>query len=318
MLRVGVDAWNLPGDRRGIGRYVREILEAWHQHPQRIAPVLIVPEWHTWTTAGRYRREVGNAAFPIVSRALHRRAKLDVLWFPFNGCSWTTFRLPAAATLHDATPFVLGDYNNDAQVIMRNAAAHCRSLITDSLFSKAELAKALDIEPARLTPIPLGVTQPEPSPTPPEIAALKPYVLFVGTADRRKGIDVLLEAMRILNERYPQINLVIAGARGEASGIGQDSRVRELGFVDDITLDALYRNSALFAFPSRYEGFGLPVLEAMARGTPVVASDATSIPEAGGDAAVYVAPGDPQALAAAMKGVIGDAALAAALSERAR
>ena len=108
MLHVGVDAWNLPGDHRGIGRYVRSILHEWHTASRdRVSVTLIVPEWHTWTVRGRYQREAGGVPYRIVSRAQHDRAKLDVLWFPWNGCSWLEFTRPAVATLHDATNFVI-------------------------------------------------------------------------------------------------------------------------------------------------------------------------------------------------------------------
>ena len=132
MIALGVDAWNLPGDRRGIGRYLRAILREWWRDAR--APVevtLIVPEWHTWTVAERYLREVENRPYRVVSRKFHGRARLDALWFPFNGCSWTNFALPATATLHDASNFVVAGYAPATQRIFRAAAQRCRALITD-------------------------------------------------------------------------------------------------------------------------------------------------------------------------------------------
>ncbi|HEY5341931.1 MAG TPA: hypothetical protein VIK27_12955, partial [Candidatus Aquilonibacter sp.] len=116
MIHVGVDAWNLPGDRRGIGRYLRSLLRVWRERfADRVSVSLIVPEWHTWTVRDRYRREVEGTAYPVISRALHGRAPLDVLWFPWNGCSWTNFSLPAVATLHDASNFVVPGYSVQTQ-----------------------------------------------------------------------------------------------------------------------------------------------------------------------------------------------------------
>lgn len=314
MMRLGVDAWNLPGDRRGIGRYLREILRVWHERErERVEVTLIVPEWHTWTVRDRYLREVGNRDYRVVSRRLHGRAGLDALWFPFNGCSWTNFSLPAIATLHDASNFVVPEYIGDAQRIFRAAAQRCRALITDSHFAQRELARELQIAPERLVPIPLGARPPRPAmPVPLDVDAMRPFVLYVGTAERRKGFDTLLAAMTHVVRARPEISLVVT-TRLDAWTVPPDVRVVELGYVDDDTLAALYRACTLLAFPSRYEGFGLPVLEAMSYGAPVVASNASSVPEAGGDAACYVAPEDAAALAAAILRVADDRAFAAEL-----
>jgi glycosyltransferase involved in cell wall biosynthesis len=318
MLHVGVDAWNLPGDHRGIGRYVRSILREWHaSFSDRIRVSLIVPEWHTWTVRARYRREAGGVPYPIVSRASHKRAGIDVLWFPWNGCSWLDFSRPAVATLHDATSFVLPNYQRDTQVIFRNAAERCRALITDSVFSAHELSRELAVPLERFTPIPLGVCV-EPAGAAPsiDVRELAPYVLFVGTSERRKGIVSLVAAMERVQRHDPQLRLVVAGARGDGLRGDESIVMTELGYVDDSTLAALYRGAEMLAFPSRYEGFGLPVLEAMAHGTPVVASNVTAIPEAGGDAAHYFPPDDVDALAAAITRIRADTAHARALRER--
>ncbi len=318
MLHVGVDAWNLPGDHRGIGRYVRSILREWHtSFTDRVAVSLIVPEWHTWTVRTRYRREVDGVDYPIVSRALHDRAHFDVLWFPWNGCSWLNFRRPAVATLHDATSFVIPNYQPETKVIFRNAAERCRALITDSIFSAHELARELAVPLERFTPIPLGVSmQPALAPPSIDVRELAPYVLFVGTSEQRKGILTLVHAMERVQHADPDLRLVIAGARGDGLRGDESIAMTELGHVDDATLAALYRGAVAFAFPSRYEGFGLPVLEAMAHGAPVITTNVTAIPEAAGDAALYVTPDDADALAAAITRVRTDPMLAASLRER--
>ncbi|HEX8807076.1 MAG TPA: glycosyltransferase family 1 protein [Candidatus Aquilonibacter sp.] len=318
MLHVGVDAWNLPGDRRGIGRYVRSILREWHaSFPDRIQVSLIVPEWHTWTVSARYQREAGGVPYPVVSRSAHERAKIDVLWFPWNGCSWLNFSRPAVATLHDATSFVLPNYQRDTQVIFRNAAERCRTLITDSVFSAHELSRELAVPFERFISIPLGVRV-EPVRAAPriDVRELAPYVLFVGTSERRKGVVSLVTAMERVQRNDPELRLVVAGARGDGLRGDETIVMTELGYVDDATLTALYCGAEMLAFPSQYEGFGLPVLEAMAHGTPVIASRATAIPEAGGDAACYVPADDVDALAAAIVQIRRDAPHAASLRER--
>jgi glycosyltransferase involved in cell wall biosynthesis len=307
MIRLGVDAWNLPGDHRGIGRYLREILRAWWERQRdEVEVTLIVPEWHTWTVRNRYLREVDNRPYRIVSRRRHAAARLDALWFPFNGCSWTNFSLPATATLHDASNFVVPDYAPETQEILRAAAQRCAALITVSHFAQDELARTLHIPPERLIPIESGVRAPQPpAAIALDVAGLMPYVLYVGTAEWRKGFDILLAAMAHVVRERPDLSLVVTTRLG-GWAIPKGVRVVELDYVDDATLAALYRGCELLAFPSRYEGFGLPVLEAMSYGAPVVAADASGVPEAGGDAACYVPPDDEAQLAAAILSIIQD------------
>ncbi len=317
MIHLGVDAWNLPGDRRGIGRYLREILRAWWERDrERVDVTLIVPEWHTWTVRGRYLREVDARPYRVVSRRLHARAGLDALWFPFNGCSWTNFMLPATATLHDASNFVVPDYAPETQAIFRAAVQRCQALITDSRFAQTELARELEIAPERLTPIALGVAPPRPElPVALDVAALKPFVLYVGTPEARKGFDTLLEAMAVVARERSDLRLVVTNWLGNWA-LPRNVRIVELGHVDDDTLAALYRACAVLVLPSRHEGFGLPVIEAMSYGAPVIAANAASLPEAGGDAACYVPPSDPAALASAILRVAGDDGYAAELRRR--
>ncbi|MDZ7295973.1 MAG: glycosyltransferase family 4 protein, partial [candidate division KSB1 bacterium] len=138
-----------------------------------------------------------------------------------------------------------------------------------------------------------------------------PYVLSVGTLQPRKNYVRLIRAFTQLTNQ-PTNQLVIVGGRGWlyeetlAEAEKYPDRVRILGFVDDDDLPALYRNAALFVFPSLYEGFGLPVLEAMACGVPVVCSNASSLPEVAGYAALLVDPLDTDGLAAAMARVLED------------
>lgn len=156
--------------------------------------------------------------------------------------------------------------------------------------------------------------------------ALPDYICTVGTVEPRKNLITLIEAVRILLERGGwHHQLLIAGQSGwknsdiysrvQACGL-TEREVKFLGRIPDEDLAPLYSGAALFVFPSIYEGFGLPLVEAMACGAPIVASNASSIPEVVGDAAVLVSPRDPAAFADAIDRVTGDVALSRSLTER--
>ena len=319
MIRVGVDAWNLPNDRRGIGRYLRALLGCLRdEHAATVACTLVVPEWPTWMIAPRYQRELTGGSLPVVSRRAARGARFDVLWFPFNGPSWDTFRGPSIATLHDASNFVLPGFGDAARATFRRAAERCDVIVTDSNFSRDELVRVLPLDAARVRVVLPGVA-PLPAGTPTlDVNALGCFLLFVGETDLRKGIDTFFAATRLLGERGIDATCVvvgrIVGTLPRESGV----RVLALGHVDDATLAALYGACAAFVYPSRYEGFGLPVLEAMSAGAPVVASGGSSIPEAGGEAALYAPPGDAAAFADALERILRDPLLADALRARGR
>jgi glycosyltransferase involved in cell wall biosynthesis len=330
-LHIGVDAWNLAEDRRGIGRYVRMILSRWTKwQPARVSCTLIIPERFTWFEKRRYLDTLDFGPMPVRHRGSVSRCGYDALWFPWNGLSWTAPGLKVA-TIHDGY-FFAAPPNDPAvaareQAPARAAAAQATRIITDSHFSKSELVRFLDFDPDRIDVVHLGVdasflnARVEPA----RFEGAARYVLFVGEIESRKGIDTLFEAAgRLPDALQRETVIAIAGrvsARPDLHGRPfppppKSVRVELLGHVSDERLLSLYAGAAAFVFPSRYEGFGLPVLEAMACGAPVVASDAASIPEAGGEAALYFPVGDAEALAAAMQRVFTDRELSSRLRER--
>ncbi len=151
----------------------------------------------------------------------------------------------------------------------------------------------------------------------------KPYILFLGTVEPRKNVVTLLRAFRAVRARH-DVQLALAGRRGwlyepvfdeiERLGLGGDVRIIDNGPADHFP--ALYSGASAFAYPSLYEGFGLPPLEAMACGTPTVVADTSSLPEVVGDAALLHAPTDDQALADALLRLLEDEALHADLGRR--
>jgi glycosyltransferase involved in cell wall biosynthesis len=207
-------------------------------------------------------------------------------------------------------------------------------VLADSAHTRSDLITLFGVPPEKVEVLYSGVdSRFSPRPETEELVHLRerygigarPYVLSVGTLQPRKNFVRLIRAFaRLRDERLVQsvrlnqsvfdLQLVIAGGKGwlyeeifaEAE---RHESVRLIGFVDDADLPALYRNAALFAFPSLYEGFGLPVLEAMACGTPVVCSSKSSLPEVAGEAGLLVDPLDVDALSEAMARVLEDKTL---------
>lgn len=152
----------------------------------------------------------------------------------------------------------------------------------------------------------------------------EPYILHVGSVQPRKNLDRLIEAFGQVKDIIPDLSLVLAGRAGWRSARLMEritrpdiaERIIVTGYVPDLDLPALYSGAAVYAFPSLYEGFGFPALEAMACGTPVVCANSSSLPEIAGDAALTFAPTDTRALAEALARLLTDAALRDSLREK--
>ncbi len=209
------------------------------------------------------------------------------------------------------------------QLTTRWAALRCPLLIAPSDSTRKDLIELYHVAPERVRVVPLGggeqaerVTAP--AKTLAELGLDGPFVLQVGRIETRKNQSAALAAV----ERLNGVTLVVAGPESDAAlsqRLRASPRCRVLGRVDQPTLELLYRRARTVVVPSLYEGFGLPVLEAMARGQVVVAARASSLPEVGGDAAIYVDdPNDPAELAAALETAIGNRAVRARLVRAAR
>ncbi len=198
-------------------------------------------------------------------------------------------------------------------------ARRALKVITVSEFSRRELVALGGLDPEALVVIPGGVDErfgpdADPAPAARRHGLQRPYVLTIGTADPRKNLSALAPAAAALNERG--IDLVWAGdTRPYFTPPAAASGVRSLGYVAEADLPGLYRGALAFVLASRYEGFGLTCVEAMACGTPVVAADRAALPETCGDAAILVNPDAGDAVAAALLRVTTDPELAARLRE---
>jgi glycosyltransferase involved in cell wall biosynthesis len=279
-----------------------------------LAPVAMAgagrPARIAWTQllAGRAARRAGAGLL----HGLHYELPLDA-------------GLPQVVTVHDLTLLTHPEWHEASKVryfgwAMRRAVAAATRVLCVSATTAADLAGRLEVAPDRIDVTPLG-TDLRPAPEE-RVAELRgrlgldgPYLLGLGTVEPRKDLPTLVRAFAALAGELPH-RLVLAGLAGWGAGelraavaaSGVADRVLVAGYVPEADKAALLSGAEVFAYPSRYEGFGLPVLEAMACGTPVVTTTGGSLPEVAGDAATLVEPGDDAALAAALAKLATDPA----------
>jgi alpha-1,3-rhamnosyl/mannosyltransferase len=234
-------------------------------------------------------------------------------------------------TLNDVMPLERPEWFTRVNVlhtrlVVRRLASAADALLVPSEFTRREVAAAWAIDPARIHVTPYGVDE-RFTPGEPDDAQLerlgvrRPYLLTVGRLQPRKNVEAALDAFDRLAKAGTDHQLVVVGGRGwhdeplleRVRTAAAGDRIVLTGRVDDDELVALYRGAGCFVFPSRFEGFGFPPLEAMACGTPVVSSDRTSMPEVVGDAGLLVDPDDVAALTAAVGDVVGSPERAARL-----
>jgi len=204
----------------------------------------------------------------------------------------------------------------------RWAVMRCPVLIAVSESTKADLVSVYGVKPERVRVVPLGTAPPVAAPAPAarlaELGLNGNFVLQVGRIETRKNQVAALAAV----ERLDGVTLVVAGPETDpelAAKLRASPRARVLGRVDQPTLELLYKRASAVVVPSLYEGFGLPVLEAMARGKVVVAAKASSLPEVGGDAALYFHDAaDPEQLASVLHVALTDEKLRTSLAKAAR
>jgi glycosyltransferase involved in cell wall biosynthesis len=225
--------------------------------------------------------------------------------------------------LHDASVWRASSsfsaaYNAWHGVIEQRIATHALKVITVSEFSKRELIEVVGLDPERIAVVPNGVgaefrPDADSEPVRRRYGLERPYVLTVASTQARKNLPLLGP----LSERLAGEGVDVVWAGGPAeTAVPWGGSVRALGHVPDADLPGLYTGAAVFLLPSSYEGFGIPCLEAMAAGTPVVAADLSALPETCGDAALLVDPFDEDALCGAVLSAATDPSVAASLRER--
>jgi glycosyltransferase involved in cell wall biosynthesis len=302
-----------------------------------------------WPLASpRWRGNLGKVLFEQVAfpRAC-RRWGADLAHVPYWGSPlWPA--VPTVVTIHDLIPLLLPAYRGNLLVrlytrLVSASARRAEVVLTDSMASKRDIEKHLGLPPDRLRCVYLAVGErfrPEAAPDDEAIrlsyglpdpsipAEPSRYVLYLAGHDVRKNVAILVEAFAIVAQADDDVVLIIGGRLPErddplffdprplVKALGLAGDVRFIGWVDEADKPALYRGASCAVFPSRYEGFGLPVLEALACGSPVIASNASSLPELLGDAGFAVDPDDVQGLAGAILSCLLDERLSAELRER--
>lgn len=343
-MRIAIDARKLHD--YGIGTYVRNLIRALARidHQNEYALLCRPADCDAIAALGDNFRAVpepsGNYS---VKEQWHvpltlRRVKADVFHAPhyvlpqFLPC-------PAVVTIHDCIHLRFPEYLPNrfaygyAKLFMTMAARQATRVLTVSEASKRDILGYLRVPAAKVEVIYNGLDDRfSRSPDTAEVELVRqrfqltdPYLLYAGNIKPHKNVDRVIEAFARLKKRgHESLKLLIIGdeiskspqLRRAVHRLQLHQQVRFLGFVSNDTLAVLFRLASVFVFPSLYEGFGLPPLEAMASGTPVVTSNVSSLPEVVGDAALLVDPRDAAAIAGAVERILEDPALRQALVQK--
>ena len=341
-LRIAFDARWIRDDLSGIGRYSLGLIDRLADtsdhdftliggDPDRIAQ-------GAPAAAKRFDR-VECPAPPLSPRSqfllprILRRARADVYHAPYLHAPLRPTRCAVAITVHDLIPLRFGHGLAKSKKVRYRFAwnAWCAAqyrradaIVTVSDFSRAELIEHARLDPARVVRIYNGVSlDHEPNDISPDLFRSRfgiesRMISYIGRQDPYKNIDGLVRAFALLGEMISEhVTLIIAGridprypeAQRAARDLGLEDRIVFTDYIDEPLRFSLLRGSDVFIFPSKYEGFGLPPLEAFALGVPVVASRAASIPEVVGDAATLIDPDDHEAMAHAIAELLNDDSL---------
>ena len=349
-MRSVLDARTATDHFPGIGRYVANLAQAMVPLLGEDEQLVLLRDptqpssWDLTILAGKRAQVVDVPLSPFslgqqwsVPRLLHHLGA-DVYHSPYYLMPYCP-GVPVVVTVYDLIPLLFPQLASTAARLlfrwtMALALRTAFHVIAISEATRRDLRAFFRVSPQKVTTIPLAVAPKFYSPASTEVERVRckyalpnDYVLYLGINKPHKNLVRLVEAWgQIRDSQFTICNsqLVIAGAwdsrypepQQRATVLGLENAIRFLGPVAEEDLTALYGGAVLFAFPSQCEGFGLPVLEAMACGTPVACANISSLPEVGGDAELYFDPADVKAIAEALRRALADPDLRADLRER--
>lgn len=338
-LRIGIDARAAAEVPGGRGRYVRELLTALARVPEAGDVRFELWARKPWSHDAidgddRFVWKLVGLPDPVWHLAVALRASGDA-YLSTNSylTAWAT-RVPTAIVVYDLVPFIPEIAATAQQraarierATIRRALRRAAALPCISAATRTDLERRFPYVKGKTSTIPLAADPALAGPPPPLSAEHglqdRPYVLAVGTLEPRKNLERLIAAWTLLPAEVRDAHtLALVGPRGwDDDAIltaARDADARLVGHVDEGQLHALYAGCRAFAYPSLYEGFGLPVLEAMTAGAAVLTSDVSSLPEVAGDAALLVDPLDPRAIADGLLRLLTDDAYREDLQARGR
>lgn len=340
VLRVGIDGRSFSSPAAGVRRYVHQLVPALLALGEPLELVALGGDLSAIPTGvarvAAPSHPPTNLGWTVVGLpTAAARARVDVIHAPAYTAPFLT-RTPVVVTIHDVSYERHPEwypYRRDwlRRAFYRRSAKAAVRVLTDSAFSAGEITAAYDIPIDRVAIVPLGVAgfAPADPDVPVDVPAgvSTPFLLHVGDLHERRNLPMLVEALleaRRHSGGAAALSLVLAGVdRGIGDGLralaaeaGMPDAVVQVGVVEDDRLQILYHAATALAYPSRYEGFGLPVLEAMASGTPVIASCAASIPEVLGDAGILLPPDVPSAWTDAILQVMNEESVRAAMRKK--
>lgn len=339
-MRVAVDCTPLVLEPTGVGTFTSRLIDGLAR-ADRVEPLAYAL---TWRGRGRLASAVPHGVEvwprPLPARPLRAawlRAdlpRLEHLIGDFDLAHGTNFvlppsRSPSLVSVHDLTCVLFPELCTEDTLqypkLLERAIARGAWVHTVSNHVRAEVIAHFRVDPARVEVVPNAV---EPIVGDPargrRIAGAEHYVLALGTVEPRKGLPLLVQAFDEIAGSHPDLHLVHAGPSGWAEERFADAvdaspfrnRIRRLGYVSDVDRGHLLAGAGVFAYPSTYEGFGLPPLEAMSAGTPVVTSDAGALLEVAGGAALQAPVGDVDGFASGLDRILTDPSFATELVAR--